>query len=126
MNLKDLFRVFIVAGLLVWAFTSLAQTPRPKHINSAIELLDAGQHIYYIGSHTGKQGGFEQGKLDAQSGADFLSYDMEAAPYNVSLLSDYMEGLVAGGPTKSGHRTPAVIAIVAAKGIDETSVRANG
>jgi len=51
---------------------------------------------------------------------------MEAAPYNVSLLSDYMEGLVAGGPTKSGYRTPAVIAIVAAKGIDETSVRANG
>jgi 4-hydroxy-2-oxoheptanedioate aldolase len=130
MNLKDFDRtlvcVSIVAGLLVWAVTSVAQTPKPKHINSAIELLDAGQPIYYIGSHTGRQGGFEQGKLDAQSGADFLSYDMEAAPYNVSLLSDYMEGLVAGGPTKSGHRTPAVIAIVAAKGTDETSVRANG
>ena len=39
--------------------------------------------------------------LDARSGADFLSYDMAAAPYNVSLLSEYMEGLVAGGPTKA-------------------------
>ncbi len=37
-----------------------------------------------------------------------------------------MEGPVAGGPTKSSHRTPAVIAIVAAKGIDGTSVRVNG
>jgi 4-hydroxy-2-oxoheptanedioate aldolase len=32
---------------------------------------------------------------------------------------------VAGGPTKSGHRTPAVIVNVPVNGIDEASVRAN-
>jgi 4-hydroxy-2-oxoheptanedioate aldolase len=36
-----------------------------------------------------------------------------------------MRGLVAGGPTKSGHRTPAVIVNVPVNGIDEAAVRAN-
>jgi 4-hydroxy-2-oxoheptanedioate aldolase len=36
-----------------------------------------------------------------------------------------MKGLVAGGPTKSGHRTPAVIVNVPVDGIDEASVHAN-
>ena len=34
-------------------------------------------------------------------------------------------GLVAGGPTKSGHRTPAVIVNVPVNGTDEATVRAN-
>jgi 4-hydroxy-2-oxoheptanedioate aldolase len=36
-----------------------------------------------------------------------------------------MRGLVAGGPTKSGHRTPAVIVNVPVNGTDEAAVRAN-
>jgi 4-hydroxy-2-oxoheptanedioate aldolase len=36
-----------------------------------------------------------------------------------------MKGLVAGGPTKSGHRTPAVIVNVPVNGLDEVTVRAN-
>jgi 4-hydroxy-2-oxoheptanedioate aldolase len=36
-----------------------------------------------------------------------------------------MKGLVAGGPTKSGHRTPAVIVNVPVNGTDEAVVRAN-
>src|ERR1700750_1048438 len=36
-----------------------------------------------------------------------------------------MKGLVKGGPTKSGHRTPAVIVNVPVNGLDEASVRAN-
>ena len=94
-------------------------------INRAIELLEQGQPIYYTGSHSGTEGSYDQGVKDAQTYADYISYDMEHAPFDVKGLSEYMRGLVAGGPTKSGHRTPAVIVNVPVNGIDEASVRAN-
>ena len=112
------FSLIGVAGIL-------AQTPKTKRINRAIELLEQGQPIYYTGSHSGTEGGFDQGKKDAQTYADYISYDMEHAPYDVKGLADYMRGLVAGGPTRSGHRTPTVIVNVPVNGIDEGAVRAN-
>jgi 4-hydroxy-2-oxoheptanedioate aldolase len=105
--------------------TTVAQSPKAKRINRAIELLEQGQPIYYTGSHSGTEGSFEQGKKDAQIYADYISYDMEHAPFDVKGLADYMRGLVAGGPTKSGHRTPPVIVNVPVNGIDEAAVRAN-
>ncbi|HWF07666.1 MAG TPA: aldolase/citrate lyase family protein [Bryobacteraceae bacterium] len=117
----------LAAGLCFAAgFTSLrAQTPKPKRINRAIELLEQGQPVYYAGSHSGTVGTFEQGRKDAQTYADYISYDMEHAPFDVAGLAEYMKGLVAGGPTKSGHRTPAVIVNVPVNGTDEAAVRAN-
>ena len=102
-----------------------ADTPNTHRVNRAIELLAAGQPIYYTGSHDGTEGSFEQGVKDAQTYADYLSYDMEHAPFDVKGLSEYMKGLVKGGPTKSGHRTPAVIVNVPVNGTDEATVRAN-
>ena len=43
----------------------------------------------------------------------------------VFLAVDYMRGLAQGGPTKSGHRTPAVVVNVPVNGTDEATVRAN-
>src|SRR5499433_4495722 len=97
--------------------TTLAQAPKAKRINRAIELLSQGQPIYYTGSHSGTEGSFEQGKKDAQIYADYISYDMEHAPYDIKGLAEYMQGLAAGGPTRSGHRTPAVIVNVPVNGI---------
>jgi 4-hydroxy-2-oxoheptanedioate aldolase len=111
--------------LVLGVATTVAQTPKAKRINRAIELLEQGQPIYYTGSHSGTEGSFEQGKKDAQIYADYISYDMEHAPFDVKGLADYMRGLVAGGPTKSGHRTPAVIVNVPVNGTDEAAVRAN-
>jgi 4-hydroxy-2-oxoheptanedioate aldolase len=110
---------------VVLVTSAAAQTPKPKHINRAIELLEQGQPVYYTGSHSGTEGSFEQGKKDAQIYADYISYDMEHAPFDVKGLAEYMKGLVAGGPTKSGHRTPAVIVNVPVNGTDEAAVRAN-
>jgi len=123
-------------ALVFGAVVTLAQNGnpayKPKRINRTIELLEEGQPIYYTGSHTGTPGGngdaaasFEQGKKDAQTYADYISYDMEHAPYDIVGLTAYMKGLVAGGPTRSGHRTPAVIVNVPVNGVDEVSVRAN-
>jgi 4-hydroxy-2-oxoheptanedioate aldolase len=127
--MKKTARVTILACLcLILAVVTtagLAQQAKPKRINRAIELLERGQPIYYTGSHSGTAGTVEQGKSDAQTFADYISYDMEHAPFDVKGLSEYMRGLVEGGPTKSGHRTPAVIVNVPVTGIDEAAVRAN-
>src|SRR6202158_6424992 len=88
------------ALLVLGVATTVGQTPKPKRINRAIELLQQGQPIYYSGSHSGTAGTFEQGKLDAQTFADYISYDMEAAPYDIAGLAASMHRLVAGGPTR--------------------------
>jgi 4-hydroxy-2-oxoheptanedioate aldolase len=118
-------RTFVVTVTVVVAVIALRAADTPKHINRAIELLADGQPIYYTGSHEGTDGSFAQGVKDAQTWADYISYDMEHAPFDVKGLSEYMQGLAKGGPTKSGHRTPAVIVNVPVDGTDETTVRAN-
>src|SRR5207244_5705665 len=131
-NLKDPRFGFFVGLCLVLAFAptaslpqTSAQTPKPKRINGVIELLEQGQPVYYTGSHEGTSGGFEQGLKDAQTYADYISYDMEHAPYDIKGLADYMRGLAQAGPTRSGHRTPTVIVNVPVNGTDEATVRAN-
>src|SRR4029077_16798037 len=110
---------------LMLSFVALsAQAPKAKRINRALELLQQGQPIYYTGSHEGTEGSFEQGVKDAQTWADYISYDMEHAPFDVKGLAEYMKGLAKGGPTKSGHRTPAVIVNVPVNGTDAATVRA--
>src|SRR5436190_2376577 len=118
-------RLLVALCSLACVAVLAADTPKTKRINRAIELLDQGQPIYYTGSHEGTDGSFEQGVKDAQTYADYISYDMEHAPFDVRGLADYMKGLVKGGPTKSGHRTPAVIVNVPVNGIDAATVRAN-
>jgi 4-hydroxy-2-oxoheptanedioate aldolase len=124
--MKRVVRIVAAAIALSFSVASLvAQPPKPKRINRAIELLEQGQPIYYTGSHEGTEGSFQQGVKDAQTWADYISYDMEHAPFDVKGLADYMRGLAQGGPTKSGHRTPAVIVNVPVNGTDEATVRAN-
>ena len=117
---------FTIPMLFAALFLAEAQQqPKKKHINRVIDYLEAGQTVYYTGSHSGTEGTFEQGKLDAQTWADYISYDMEHAPFDVKGLQEYMRGLAAGGPTRDGYRTPTVIVNVPVNGLDEASVRAN-
>ena len=104
---------------------AIAFAQSPKRINKAVELLAQGQPIYYTGGHEGTGGGFEAGKKAAHTWADYIMYDMEHAPFDVATLGEFMRGLAAGGPTKSGHRTPAVVVTLPIDGSDEAVVRAN-
>src|SRR3954462_8232909 len=124
-SLKTAVVVAVAALSVLTVVPTKAQAPKPKHINRVIDLLEQDQPAYYTGSHSGTAGTFEQGKSDAQTFADYISYDMEHAPFDVKGLSEYMRGLAEGGPKKSGHRTPAVIVNVPVTGIDEAAVRAN-
>jgi 4-hydroxy-2-oxoheptanedioate aldolase len=81
----------------------------PQRINRAIELLAQDQPLYYIGAHSGHVLTYEQGLADAQTWADYINVGMEHGSFNMAGLDEYLRGLVDGGPTRSGHRTPAVL-----------------
>ena len=95
---------------------------KPKRLNKMIELLEAGQPVYDVGV-TG--GGYEEGKKLAQTTTDLIQYEMEHGPFEPQRLREFMQGLVDGGPTKSGHRTPTVVVTLPFIGLDAPSVRAN-
>jgi 4-hydroxy-2-oxoheptanedioate aldolase len=80
-----------------------------KRINRAVELLEQDQPIYYVGAHVGHVLTYEQGKQDAGTWADYINVGMEHGAFDMTGLDNYMRGLVDGGPTRSGHRTPTVI-----------------
>lgn len=92
-------------------------------INRAIELLQQDQAIYYVGAHSGHVLTYQQGREDAQTWADYINVGMEHGAFDMTGLAEYMRGLVDGGPTRSGHRTPAVIVEAPVNGIDEAHVR---
>jgi len=114
-------KIFILFLMFCFAFCcstfsqSIAQQKyQPKRINKCIELLEQGQPIYYAAGY----GSYEEGEKMAQTWADFIIYNMEHNPLDFSKLREFMKGLVHGGPTPSGHRTPAVIAILPVLGVD--------
>ena len=78
-------------------------------INKAIELLEQRQPVYFEFVDGWSAGGYEGGRALAQTWADYITYDMEHSPFDMHGLLQFMRGLIDGGPTKSGHRTPAVI-----------------
>lgn len=96
-----------------------------KRINRAIELLEQGQPIYYTGGHTGHVLTYAQGVEDAATWADYINVGMEHGCFDMTGLEAYMLGLVAGGPTRSGHRTPAVIVEAPVEGTTADMVRYN-
>lgn len=94
-------------------------------INRAIELLVQGQAIYYDGHHTGHVLTVDQGRADAATWADYINVGMEHGAFDMAGLAAYMQGLAAVAPTRSGHRTPAVIVEAPVGGIDAATVRHN-
>ena len=123
--MKSLLYQFILI-LLLLAKTAAAQTIdtsyKPKRINKCIELLEQGQPVYYIDSY----GGYEEGKKMAKTWADLIMYNTEHRPLDFTLLHEFMRGLVDGGPTPSGHRTPTVVVVLPLLGLDAQTVKSNG
>lgn len=117
---------FLAACLaLAFAATSVpgahGAAGKPARVNKAIELLSAGQPVYYDYG----RGGAEEGKAAAQTWADVLMYDMEGAALDFTRLRAFMKGLADAGPTPSGHRTPAVFVTLPLYGLDADVVKAN-
>ncbi len=91
-------------------------------INRAIERLEQDQPVFYGGGFAlTHDGGVEAAKTHL----DYILFDFEHTPFDVAGLRNFMRGLVAGGPTPSGHRTPAVIITMPMDGISEEAIRYN-
>ncbi len=121
--MKKLFLTVALLAALV-CVRSVAQTASDAapRINRAIELLEAGQPIYYTQV---AEASYEDGVRLSRTDADYITYEMEHGAFNMSELRAFMQGLVDGGPTPTGHRTPTVIATLPVTGLDEATMRAN-
>jgi 4-hydroxy-2-oxoheptanedioate aldolase len=96
-----------------------------QRINRAIELLAQDQAIYYVGGHSGHVLTRAQAREDAGTWADYINIGMEHGAFDMTGLGEYMAGLVEGGPTRSGHRSPTVIVEAPVNGTDAANVRFN-
>ena len=92
-----------------------------KHVNRIIDLWEKGQPVYYAQI---SGGGYDKGKEMAATKADYITYEMEHGPLDFKELREFMRGLIEAGPTRTGHRTPAVIVTLPISGTVE-AVRAN-
>jgi 4-hydroxy-2-oxoheptanedioate aldolase len=117
----------LVLGLSAPTGRGLQSNGNPNYkanrVNRAIELREAGQFIFGTTARGGD--GYNEGLRLTQTGADYITYEMENDAFDLSALRQFMEGLVASGPTKTGHATPAVIVTLPVLGVSEESIRAN-
>jgi len=95
-------------------------------VNKAVQLLEQDQPIYYVGGHTGADLSYQAGQDMAHTPADYINIGMEHGVFDLAGLEKFMQGLVDGGPTNSGHRTPAVIVEMPVDGSSADVIRANG
>jgi 4-hydroxy-2-oxoheptanedioate aldolase len=99
---------------------------KPRRLNKAIELWEDNQTVFYAEyGPTGVADGYAYGKLMAKTWADAINYEMEHASFDFSHLRSFMQGLVDGGPTASGHRTPMVFVTLPMTGYSEAYMEAN-
>ena len=98
----------------------------PKRVNKAIELLADDQPVFYTGSHTGANLNYDAGRAMAKTWADYINVGMEHGSFDLAGLDSFMRGLADGGPTNSGHQTPAIIVELPVDGISADVIRANG
>jgi 4-hydroxy-2-oxoheptanedioate aldolase len=98
------------------------QTTRTgRHVNRVIDMWLKNQPVYYAQI---SGGGYEQGKALAATKADYITYEMEHGPLDFKELREFMRGLVDAGPTRTGHKTPAVIVTLPISGTPD-ALRAN-
>ena len=98
------------------------QTTRTgKHVNRIIDMWLKEQPVYYAQTSAG---GYDEGKKLAATKADYITYEMEHGALDFKELREFMRGLVDAGPTRTGHKTPAVIVTLPIQGTAD-AVRAN-
>ena len=98
------------------------QTTRTgKHVNRVIDMWLENQPVYYAQT---SGGGYEQGKEQAGTKADYITYEMEHGPLDFKELREFMRGLVDAGPARTGHNIPAAIVTLPISGTTD-ALRAN-
>jgi 4-hydroxy-2-oxoheptanedioate aldolase len=91
-------------------------------VNRVIELLQNDVPVFGTGTPALTH---EAGVAAAQTKADFFIIDFEHHPFDMTGLRAFMKGLVDGGPTRSGHRTPPVVTTLPVLGTSAAAIDAN-
>ena len=91
-------------------------------VNRLIELLEQDQPTF---GERAPALTHEAGVTAAQTPYDYFIVEFEHQPFDIGGLRAFMRGLVDGGPTRSGHRTPPVVVTLPATGVSADVVRAN-
>ena len=91
-------------------------------VNRVIELLEQDQPVFATGALALTH---EAGVAAAGTRADFFIIDFEHHPFDMTGLRAFARGLVDGGPTRSGHRTPPIVATLPVLGTSAEAIRAN-
>ena len=91
-------------------------------VNKLVDLWTKDQPAFWIRN---EELSFEHGKKLAQTWADFINVELEHGPFDMTGLQSFMKGLVAGGPTKSKHKTPAIIVTLPISGRDRKHIEYN-
>lgn len=91
-------------------------------VNRVIDLLMQDQPVFAgnVGALT-----HDAGVAAAATRADFFIIDFEHHPFDIVGLRAFMQGLVAGGPTRTGHRTPPVVTTLPVLGTSAEAIRVN-
>lgn len=98
------------------------QTTRTgQRVNRVIDMWLKQQPVYYSQV---SGGGYEDGRKMATTKADYITYEMEHGPLDFKELREFMRGLLEAGPTRTGHKTPAVIVTLPIAGTTD-ALRAN-
>jgi 4-hydroxy-2-oxoheptanedioate aldolase len=92
-----------------------------KRVNRVIDMWLKKQPVYYAQLPAG---GYEEGKKLAATKADYITYEMEHGALDFKELREFMRGLLEAGPTRTGHKTPAVIVTLPISGTTD-ALRAN-
>ena len=91
-------------------------------VNKAIELLNEGQPVYY---ETTREFTYDNGLYLSKTWADIIRLDLEHGAFDINGVSQFMQGLLDGGPTNSGHATPCILAELPTDGTNESVMLAN-
>jgi 4-hydroxy-2-oxoheptanedioate aldolase len=92
-----------------------------QRVNRVIDMWLKQQPVYYSQV---SGGGYDDGRKLAATKADYITYEMEHGPLDFKELREFMRGLLDAGPTRTGHKTPAVIVTLPIAGTTD-ALRAN-
>lgn len=93
-----------------------------RRINRVIEKLEQDEPVFSINQW---ELSYEAGRSMVGTWADLLDVNMEHRTFDLRALGEFMQGLVDGGPTPTGHPTPTVIVDLPLDGSSREAVRAN-
>ncbi len=92
-------------------------------VNKAVDLLKAGQPVFCTGMRDSLN--YESGREMAGTWADMIRINMEHGIFDLTGLDGFMQGLLDGGPTPSGHHSPTVMVELPVLGQSPAGIQAN-